>query len=199
PPIPGAFSALGLVTSDLKRDYVRTFYHRADQATPDQLAQTNANMRVENVVEEETAKAQRLEALYKEARENLRDQQYQEIGELRNKFIAERQVAVENLKSQMRERETQHSVKITSMQRKHQKEVQDLKDNMVRDKRSKDQNHKNTVESMVAQHERDKESQEMRHKNQLSEIQEGHRKEIAKINQRHEDQLNQILRTSRMS
>ena len=37
PPIPGAFSALGLVTTDLKRDYVRTFYARTDQATAGDL------------------------------------------------------------------------------------------------------------------------------------------------------------------
>jgi N-methylhydantoinase A len=34
PPIPGAFSALGLVGSDLKRDYVRTVYAQADRADP---------------------------------------------------------------------------------------------------------------------------------------------------------------------
>lgn len=33
PPIPGAFSALGLIATDLKRDYVQTFYARSDQAT----------------------------------------------------------------------------------------------------------------------------------------------------------------------
>ena len=34
PPIPGAFSALGLVTTDLKRDYVRTLYTTASSADP---------------------------------------------------------------------------------------------------------------------------------------------------------------------
>jgi N-methylhydantoinase A len=34
PPIPGAFSALGLVGSDLKRDYVRTVYATTDTADP---------------------------------------------------------------------------------------------------------------------------------------------------------------------
>ena len=34
PPIPGAFSALGLVGSDLKRDYVRTVYATTDAADP---------------------------------------------------------------------------------------------------------------------------------------------------------------------
>jgi N-methylhydantoinase A len=38
PPIPGAFSALGLVGTDLKRDYVRTFFATTDSATPDALA-----------------------------------------------------------------------------------------------------------------------------------------------------------------
>ena len=33
PPVPGAFSALGLVATDLKRDYVRTLY--ADLGTVD--------------------------------------------------------------------------------------------------------------------------------------------------------------------
>jgi N-methylhydantoinase A len=34
PPIPGAFSALGLVGTDLKRDYVRTFYATTAGADP---------------------------------------------------------------------------------------------------------------------------------------------------------------------
>jgi len=34
PPIPGAFSALGLIGSDLKRDYVRTIYASAANADP---------------------------------------------------------------------------------------------------------------------------------------------------------------------
>src|SRR5207253_7440242 len=34
PPIPGAFSALGLVGTDLKRDYVRTVYVSTASADP---------------------------------------------------------------------------------------------------------------------------------------------------------------------
>jgi N-methylhydantoinase A len=34
PPIPGAFSALGLIATDLKRDYVQTLFMRTDTADP---------------------------------------------------------------------------------------------------------------------------------------------------------------------
>ena len=44
PPIPGAFSALGLVATDLKRDYVRTFFTRTDQATAEDLTQAFAEI-----------------------------------------------------------------------------------------------------------------------------------------------------------
>src|SRR5882724_2368718 len=37
PPIPGGFSALGLVASDIRRDYVRTFYARLDAADLEQM------------------------------------------------------------------------------------------------------------------------------------------------------------------
>lgn len=37
PPIAGGFSALGLVASDIKRDYVRTFYTQLDEADLDAL------------------------------------------------------------------------------------------------------------------------------------------------------------------
>ena len=37
PPIPGAFSALGLIVTDLKRDYVRTFYTTTAAASPEDL------------------------------------------------------------------------------------------------------------------------------------------------------------------
>jgi len=44
PPIPGAFSALGLVGTDLKRDYVRTFFATTDEARPDALAAAFAEL-----------------------------------------------------------------------------------------------------------------------------------------------------------
>src|SRR5262249_34731060 len=47
PPIPGAFSALGLVASDLKRDYVRTVYATTDTADPTQLEQAFAVLEAE--------------------------------------------------------------------------------------------------------------------------------------------------------
>jgi len=37
PPVPGGFSALGLVASDLRRDYARTFYTPLDDAQPAEI------------------------------------------------------------------------------------------------------------------------------------------------------------------
>ena len=47
PPIPGAFSALGLVGSDLKRDYVRTVYATTDTADPEMLEAAFAALEAE--------------------------------------------------------------------------------------------------------------------------------------------------------
>ncbi len=44
PPIPGGFSALGLIKSDIRRDYSRTFYALADQAEPRALERAFAAM-----------------------------------------------------------------------------------------------------------------------------------------------------------
>jgi N-methylhydantoinase A len=44
PPIPGGFSALGLIASDIRRDYVRTFYARADAAEAGELERAYAGM-----------------------------------------------------------------------------------------------------------------------------------------------------------
>lgn len=44
PPIPGGFSALGLVASDLRRDYVKTFYARLDEARLDEVTAVWAAM-----------------------------------------------------------------------------------------------------------------------------------------------------------
>ena len=38
PPIPGGFSALGLVASDIRRDYARTFYTLLGAARPEEIA-----------------------------------------------------------------------------------------------------------------------------------------------------------------
>jgi N-methylhydantoinase A len=47
PPIPGGFSALGLVASDVRRDYVRTFYVPLDAARLDELARVLDAMEAE--------------------------------------------------------------------------------------------------------------------------------------------------------
>jgi N-methylhydantoinase A len=47
PPIPGAFSALGLVGTDLKRDYVRTFYATTEVARPEDLEAAFAALEAE--------------------------------------------------------------------------------------------------------------------------------------------------------
>jgi N-methylhydantoinase A len=44
PPVPGAFSALGLVASDLKRDYVRTLYADLGTVDPARVAEVFAAM-----------------------------------------------------------------------------------------------------------------------------------------------------------
>ena len=46
PPVPGAFSALGLVASDLKRDYVRTLYADLGSVEPSRVAAVFAAMEV---------------------------------------------------------------------------------------------------------------------------------------------------------
>ena len=44
PPIPGGFSALGLVATDLKRDYVKTHYTALDAADPETVGTVYAEM-----------------------------------------------------------------------------------------------------------------------------------------------------------
>jgi N-methylhydantoinase A len=47
PPIPGGFSALGLVATDVRRDYVRTFYAPLAAAAPGEVAAAFAAMEAE--------------------------------------------------------------------------------------------------------------------------------------------------------
>lgn len=44
PPIPGGFSALGLVATDLRREYVRTFYKRLDEVSFSEISKAYAEM-----------------------------------------------------------------------------------------------------------------------------------------------------------
>jgi N-methylhydantoinase A len=47
PPIPGGFSALGLIATDVRRDYVRTFYAPLGRIEPDDVAAAYAAMEAE--------------------------------------------------------------------------------------------------------------------------------------------------------
>ncbi len=55
PPAPGAFSALGLVTTDLRRDFARTFYVALDAADPARVAEALAAMEAEGLAMLEAA------------------------------------------------------------------------------------------------------------------------------------------------
>ena len=55
PPAPGAFSALGLVASDLRRDYARTLYANLAEVDPARVAEALAAMQVEAVAMLDTA------------------------------------------------------------------------------------------------------------------------------------------------
>ena len=50
PPAPGAFSALGLVASDLRRDYARSLYASLSEVDPPRVAETVAAMEAEAIV-----------------------------------------------------------------------------------------------------------------------------------------------------
>ena len=49
PPVPGAFSALGLVATDLKRDYARTLYADLGSVDPARVAAAFAAMEAAGV------------------------------------------------------------------------------------------------------------------------------------------------------
>ena len=56
PPVPGAFSALGLVASDLKREYVRTLYADLGTVDPAQVATTLGLMEASGLAMLDTAR-----------------------------------------------------------------------------------------------------------------------------------------------
>ncbi len=64
PPIPGGFSALGLIASDVRRDYVRTFYRLAPAVDPAEMERAYAAM-------EATAGAMLAEARVPEGRRGV--------------------------------------------------------------------------------------------------------------------------------
>ena len=55
PPAPGAFSALGLVTTDLRRDYSRTLYVELKSIDPDEVQQVFAGMEMSGIAMLEAA------------------------------------------------------------------------------------------------------------------------------------------------
>jgi N-methylhydantoinase A len=78
PPVPGAFSALGLVASDLKRDYVRTLYADLGTVDPARVAETLGLMEASGLTMLDTARvpAER-RALLRQADLRYRRQAYE--------------------------------------------------------------------------------------------------------------------------
>ncbi len=56
PPVPGAFSALGLVATDLRRDFARTLYADLGQVAPELVAEAFARMECQGVAMQDAAR-----------------------------------------------------------------------------------------------------------------------------------------------
>lgn len=157
----------------------------------------NADQRVEKVLAMETDKTQRLQEKYEEARAMLKDTHHKDILELRESYMKDRDMAINNLKEQMQKREIEHAAKMNQLQNEHKKKMTSLNDELMRTKQSGDMRNKLLVKDMKRSQETQLEGQKMRYEQQLAEAREAHAREISALNKRHEEQLDQVLNTIR--
>jgi hypothetical protein len=152
-----------------------------------------ADARVQRILEETNQEKTRLVELQKENHMNSQRLHQDQIRALRETMESDKQEAVNRLQDQMRMREIQHTERMNLVVQKYEKQLQALKDQMVREKKSGDENLKRTVEDMQRVHKTALDQLEAKNREQMRQVHDLHQEQMRSQTKRYEEKLDQVF------
>jgi len=112
---------------------------------------------------------------------------------LRSNLEADKQIAVNNLQEHLQKQELAHSEKMTQVVGKYEKQIQMLKDELMKEKRVNDDNLKRSTEEMQHQHKLSMDQVAQQNRDKLRQMDTHHSEELRSLNKRNDERLDQVL------
>lgn len=120
-------------------------------------------------------------------------QHMDEIKEVREEMEGDKQAAVLRLQDQIRKQEVQHAEKMNLVVSKYEKQIQTLKDQMLRERNLAEENLKRTVDDLQRVHKMAIDQVESKNRDQLRQMTVRQSEELRTVNKRNEEKLDQVL------
>jgi len=161
---------------------LRTEYHRE-----------NADRRVATVRDESLNNEQRLRGKYSDNITVLREGYENEIRELRIAMLEERRALEANLKAEIQKQNVQGEREKQDIVSKYEKQIKDLNDQFVREKRLREQREKQLTEEVDRSKEREKDRLRAQYAEKNKQVVAQHSQEIRDVTRRHKEQIDNIM------
>lgn len=160
-----------------------------------QLEATKAHtdQRVKTIYERTEEDKQRLIQLQQEGHQASQSQMRDQVREAREQADNEKQIAIRTMQDQMRKQEMKHTERMNQVVNKYEKQVQSLKDLVLKERKSGEDNLKRTVDELQRAHKLSIDQLENKNKEQVRQMTNMQSEEIRSVNKRHEEKLDHVL------
>ena len=154
-----------------------------------------ADTRVQRVLTESNNNTERLTTNQREALEMMKIQHTQEQQELRAILMQEKHDAMEALKNQLRDKEAKHIEQVGQMKLKYDKQIGDLGDQLLRERKQHEEYSRRIVADLKRGHDLDMENLNVQYQARIRQIEEAHTKELKAMTRRNDEKMEQLVST----
>jgi hypothetical protein len=152
-----------------------------------------ADQRVQNIYERTEEDKQRLIKLQEENHTASQMQMRDQVREARQQAENEKQIAVRTMQDQMRKQELQHTERMSQVVGKYEKQLQALKDQVIKERKSGEENLKRTVDELQRAHKMSVDQLEAKNRDQMRQMTSMQSEELRTVNKRHEEKIDAVL------
>lgn len=172
-----------LAFDNLKRD--TEMRHKATQDT--------ADVRVMNLYNQTAEEKNRLIELQKQNHIASQHSHQDDLRNLRNIMDNDKQIAVAAMSEHIQSQEIKHADRMNQVVSKYEKQVQGLKDDLMRVRKENDADMKRVVDEMQRQHKLALDQMDAKSRDQLRQVNKQHSEELRTQSKRGDDKLEQLL------
>ena len=180
--------------NDQSRTYKREFENLKGEyegrlTAKDQLTEA----RIDHVAGKLSEEKERLSQINEDNHEAAQRSKQQEMKELRSTLETDKRGSVDSMRELMRKQELKHADRMGSVVSKYDKQVQALKDELVRERKLSGESNKRSTDEMQRAHQLEMDQAETKSRAKLNEVNARHEQEVRSVSKRYEEKLDQVL------
>jgi hypothetical protein len=149
--------------------------------------------RVKHILDDTNETKERLINLQNEEHMTSQRTKADELKNLRDSLGDEKQQAVNRLQDQMRKLEVDHADRMQNVVGKYEKQIQVMKDQMLRERKMNDENTKRLTDELARVHKMEVDQVEAKNREKVRILGQQHSEEVRQLNKRHEEKLDQVI------